>query len=100
LLGNYERLSAATAQRIGLVSEVCTSETLADRARWVAESIAAQPAVGVQATLRAIWAAADMGTRNALAMGPALLTTGFDRAGMEQGADAFASGARLKPEIR
>jgi len=100
LLGNYERISAATAQRIGLVSEVCAADQLSDRALWVAQSIAAQPAIGVQATLRAIWAGVEMGPGHALAMGPALLTTGFDRAGMEEGAEAFASGSRIVPEIR
>ncbi len=100
LLGNHERMTAETAHRIGLVSEVCPADELLDRARWVAEAIASQPPVGVQASLRAIWAANDLGTRQALAMGPALLTTGFDRAGMEAGSDAFASGKRIEPRTR
>ncbi|MGA0239131.1 MAG: enoyl-CoA hydratase/isomerase family protein [Acidimicrobiales bacterium] len=100
LLGNHERMTAQTAQRIGLVSEVCPGDQLMDRARWVAEAIASQPPVGVQATLRAIWAANDLGTRQALSMGPALLTTGFDRAGMEAGATAFSSGERVEPRLR
>ena len=100
LLGNHERMSAETAHRIGLVSEVCSSDELLDRARWVAEAIASQPPVGVQASLRAIWAANDLGTKQALTMGPALLTTGFDRAGMEAGSDAFASGKRIEPRTR
>ena len=100
LLGNHERMSAATAHRIGLVSEVCPADELMERARWVADAIASQPAVGVQASLRSIWAANDLGTKQALSMGPSLLTTGFDMAGMEEGNAAFSSGKRIDPRIR
>ncbi len=100
LLGNHERMSAATAHRIGLVSEVCPADELMERARWVADAIASQPAVGVQASLRSIWAANDLGTTQALSMGPSLLTTGFDMAGMEEGNAAFSSGKRIDPRIR
>ncbi len=100
LLGNHERMSAATAHRIGLVSEVCPADELMERARWVADAIASQPAVGVQASLRSIWTANDLGTKQALSMGPSLLTTGFDRAGMEEGNAAFSSGKRIDPRIR
>ena len=103
LLGNYERMTAATAHRIGLVSEVCPADELRDRAKWVADAIAAQPPVAVQATMRAIWAANDMGRLNAISMAPSILTTGFDRAAMEAGAESFSSGssgARIEPRIR
>ena len=100
LLGNHERMSAATAHRIGLVSEICPADELMERARWVADAIASQPAVGVQASLRSIWTANDLGTRQALSMGPSLLTTGFDMAGMEEGNAAFSSGKRIDPRIR
>jgi enoyl-CoA hydratase/carnithine racemase len=100
LLGNHERMSAATAHRIGLVSEVCPADELMERARWVADAIASQPAVGVQASLRSIWAANDLGTKQALSMGPSLLTTGFDMAGMEEGNADFSSGKRIDPRTR
>ena len=100
LLGNHERMSAATAHRIGLVSEVCPADELMERARWVADAIASQPAVGVQASLRSIWTANDLGTKQALSMGPSLLTTGFDMAGMEEGNAAFSSGKRIDPRTR
>tara|TARA_B100000085_G_C18548331_1_gene514820 strand:+ start:660 stop:1505 length:846 start_codon:yes stop_codon:yes gene_type:complete len=100
LLGNHERMSAATAHRIGLVSEVCPANELMERARWVADAIASQPAVGVQASLRSIWAANDLGTKQALLMGPSLLTTGFDMTGMEEGNAAFSSGKRIDPRTR
>jgi enoyl-CoA hydratase/carnithine racemase len=100
LLGNYERMTAETAHRIGMVSEVCSSADLHERAKWIADAIAAQPPVAVQATMRAIWAANDMGRVNALAMAPAILTTGFDRAGMEAGTESFNSGARIESRQR
>ncbi len=100
LLGNHERMSAETAHRIGLVSEVCPAAELHERAKWVADAIAAQPPVAVQGTLRAIWAANDMGRLNALAMAPSILTTGTDVSVLAAGADSFSSGARIEPRTR
>jgi len=100
LLGANERMSAQTAHRIGLVSEVCPASELHDRAKWVADAIASQPPIAVQATLRAIWAANDLGRLGALSVAPAILSTGFDRASMQAGVDAFADGPRFEPRIR
>ena len=58
LAGSHERISAATAQRIGLVSEVVPAGDLLAAARQLAGVFAAQPAHAVQATLRTLWAAA------------------------------------------
>ena len=38
LLGAHERLSAARALEVGLVSEVTPADRLAERARWAAEA--------------------------------------------------------------
>lgn len=100
LMGNYERMSAATAQRIGLVSEVCANDDLAARASWIASAIAAQPAWAVQATLRAIWAANDMGRLNAISMASSILTSGFDADAMAAGIESFAANKRIKPQVR
>jgi len=100
LLGANERMSAATAHRIGLVSEVCPGEELGSRAKWVADAIASQSPTAVQATLRAIWAANDLGRLEALSVAPAILSTGFDRAGMEAGGKAFSDGVRIEPRTR
>jgi enoyl-CoA hydratase/carnithine racemase len=64
LMGNEERVSAATALRLGLVTEVVTRDELRPRAREIAESIAARNPKAVQGTVRAIWEALDM-TRSA-----------------------------------
>ena len=64
LLGNDERISAATALRIGLVSEVTANDALWDRADQLARRIAAKPPAAIQGTVRAIWESQDM-TRSA-----------------------------------
>ena len=61
LLGNDERMCAATALRSGLVSEVVDSDQLWARAHQLAARIAAKPSIAVQGTLRAIWESLDMG---------------------------------------
>lgn len=60
LMGNDERMSAATALRIGLVSEVVPRERLWARADEIASLIARKPPVAVQGSVRAIWEALDM----------------------------------------
>lgn len=60
LLGNDERISAQTALRIGLVSEVVDLDKLWDRAHELAAKIAAKPAAAIQGTVRAIWESLDV----------------------------------------
>ncbi|MGV0804025.1 enoyl-CoA hydratase-related protein, partial [Mycolicibacterium elephantis] len=55
LMGNDERVSADTALRIGLVSEVVSSEMLWERAHEIAARIAAKPPSATQGTVKAIW---------------------------------------------
>jgi len=54
----------------------------------------------VQGSLRAIWAANDLGRLQALSMAPALLTTGTRPEAMAEGQTAFNSGTRVKPRFR
>lgn len=100
LLGNHERMSAETAHRIGLVSEVVAGEDLHDTAAWLASAIAAQPPAAVQGSLRAIWAANDLGRLDAMALAPALLTAGMSKAALAAGQAAFSSGDRITPRVR
>ncbi|HJM98976.1 MAG TPA: enoyl-CoA hydratase/isomerase family protein [Acidimicrobiales bacterium] len=100
LLGNHERLSADTALKIGLVSEVTSIDELHEKAVWIAEAIASQPPIAVQASLRAIWAANDLGRLNALSLAPSILTTGMSKSAMQQGQKAFESGNRINYRIR
>ena len=100
LLGSHERMTAATALRIGLVSEVVPFDELAGAADRLARMIASQPAHAVQGSLRAIWAANDLGRADALALAPAILTTGTSPEALAEGQAAFASGSRIKPRLR
>jgi enoyl-CoA hydratase/carnithine racemase len=65
LMGNDERISAETALRIGLVSEVVSRDALWARAHEIATLIAAKPTAAIQGSVRAIWESLDMGLRAA-----------------------------------
>lgn len=69
LMGNDERVSAATALRIGLVTEVVARERLWERAHQIAAGIAAKPSAATQGTVRAIWESLDRPYRVALEQG-------------------------------
>ncbi|MFG2937048.1 enoyl-CoA hydratase/isomerase family protein [Streptomyces sp. NPDC048282] len=69
LLGLDERVSAARALQIGLVSEVLPREELWDRADEIARIIAAKPPAAVQGTVRAIWESLDSTRTQALRTG-------------------------------
>jgi enoyl-CoA hydratase/carnithine racemase len=60
LLGSEERMTAQTALRIGLVTEVVPDEQLRLRAGELAAEIAARRPLGVQGTVRAMWEARDL----------------------------------------
>jgi enoyl-CoA hydratase/carnithine racemase len=69
LTGNGERVCAATALRLGLVSEVVTREELWAHAHDLARLIASYPAVATQGTVRAIWESLDKPYRAAMEQG-------------------------------
>ena len=69
LSGNDERVSAETALRIGLVTEVVGSDRLWQRAHEIAAGIAAKPSVATQGTVRAIWESLDRPYRAAMEQG-------------------------------
>lgn len=69
LLGNDERISAQTALRMGLVSEVTSLETLWTRADELAQIIARKPPAAIQGSLKAIWSSLDLPRSAALASG-------------------------------
>ena len=67
LLGNDERMSSATALRIGLVSEVLGSrEALWNRARELASKVASKPPLATQGTVKAVWQSLDSGLSSAI----------------------------------
>lgn len=66
LIGNDERVSADTAQRIGLVTEVVPRDVLWARAHEIAATIATKPPSATQGTVKAIWESLDKPYRAAL----------------------------------
>lgn len=69
LLGNDERVTAETALRIGLVSEVVDRSVLWARAHEIAAAIARKPASATQGTVRAVWESLDRPYRAAMEQG-------------------------------
>jgi enoyl-CoA hydratase/carnithine racemase len=100
LLGNYERLSAQRAYDIGLVSEITPKEQLHERTAWAANAIASQPALAIEGTVRAIWAARELGQRQALRLGYAYVGLGTDQESIAQGQKVFESGTRIDWRLR
>jgi enoyl-CoA hydratase/carnithine racemase len=100
LLGSHERLSAARALDIGLVSEVVAGEDLLATAQDVAARIASQPAHAVQATLRAVWYTLELGYRPALDVGRSLVQLGNTEEALLEGNALFESGKRIDWRLR
>jgi enoyl-CoA hydratase/carnithine racemase len=98
LMGNDERVSADTALRIGLVSEVVPRDRLWERAHEIASTIAAKPPSATQGTVKAIWESMDKPYRAAMEQN--LIYT---RLGNPLGTAQLAaqgSGAPAKPMVR
>ncbi|MBE8473749.1 enoyl-CoA hydratase/isomerase family protein [Streptomyces justiciae] len=76
LMGTAERMSARRAYEIGLVSELAEPGEVLARATEAAAVIAAQPAAGVQGTVRALWAAREAALAAGFAQAPHLISLG------------------------
>jgi enoyl-CoA hydratase/carnithine racemase len=76
LMGTEERITAETALRLGLVTEVVPRAELWDRAHAIAASIAARNPKAIQGTVRAIWESLDMTRSMALQNGMAYTNIG------------------------
>ena len=99
LLGNHERLSAQRAHEIGLVSEVCPSTELDERATWLSEAIASAPPGAIQASLRTLWAGRELSRKQALDLGNTFLQLGMTEQAMAEGQETFQQG-RIEPRVR
>lgn len=100
LLGAHERVTAQRAYDVGFVTEVVPGSELAEAARRVASAIASQSPVAVQGTVRAVWAARDLGRKDALDIGKILIRVGSDPQSLLEGQKAFSSGQRIQPRLR
>jgi enoyl-CoA hydratase/carnithine racemase len=69
LTGNDERVTAETALRISLVTEIVEREQLWERAHEIAAGIARKPTSATQGTVRAIWESLDRPYRAAMEQG-------------------------------
>jgi len=76
LMGTAERMSARRAYEIGLVSELTEPGEELEAAVARAAVIAAQPAAGVQGTVRALWAAREAALAAGFAQAPHLIALG------------------------
>jgi len=95
LAGNDERVVAATALRIGLVTEVVARDDLWARAHEIAAGVARKPTSATQGTVRAIWESLDRPYRVAMQQG--LIYT---RLGNPIGAAEVAERGADRPEPR
>lgn len=100
LMGAHERMTAATALRAGLVSEVVDGAELLGTARRIASVIAAQPPTTVQATLRTMWAARNLTPEQASSLGNVFLQLGTSARALKEGQEAFANQPRPKWRLR
>jgi enoyl-CoA hydratase/carnithine racemase len=100
LLGNHERISAARALEIGLVTEVVPGDELAAAAHRVAAAIASQPAAAVQASLRSLWAARELTRAQMLDVGNTFLNLAMTKEALNEGQRVFATGQRIDPHVR
>src|SRR5262245_4663887 len=100
LLGAHERMSAARAFQIGMVTEVVPRSELLERAGWVARVIADSPPLVVQGTMRALWTALELPRTQAISTANLFTRIGSDAAAFKAGQDRFASGERVRWRLR
>jgi enoyl-CoA hydratase/carnithine racemase len=99
LLGSHERMSAARAHQVGLVSEVVPAGELMERALWVASAIASAPVLAVQGTVRAVWMAHETTRRQALSQISSFVTLGTARENIAAGQETFQT-TRIEWRLR
>jgi len=89
LMGLDERMSAARAREIGLVSELVPYSELWERADQIAGIVAAKPPAAVQGTVKAVWETLDLGWETAQAVGFNYPTLGNPLGTAEVSRDSF-----------
>ncbi len=91
LLGRHERMTAARALALGMVSQVVDPpERLRDEAQALAEKIAQNSPAAMAATKRALWGALEAGLTDACKAGAAELVSMWGHPDQEEGPRAFA----------
>src|SRR5829696_6609680 len=91
LVGKHERMSAARAQELGMLSEVVDPpEGLRERAQELGEIIARNSPAAMAATKRALWRALELGLTDACRAGVRDLVSLWGHPDQEEGPAAFA----------
>jgi len=91
LVGRHERMSAARAYELGMVSQVVDPpESLHDAAQEVAEKIARNSPSAMSATKRALWGALEAGLTDASRSGARELVSMWGHPDQNEGPLAFA----------
>ena len=90
-MGRHERMAAARAYELGMVSEVIDPpELLRERAQELAEKIAKNSPAAMAATKRALWAALEHGLTDACRIGAHHLVSMWGHPDQDEGPRAFA----------
>jgi enoyl-CoA hydratase len=90
-VGRHERMSAARAHELGMVSEVVDPpDRLRDRAQALGETIARNSPAAMAATKRALWGALEVGLTDACRAGAAELVSMWGHPDQAEGPAAFA----------
>jgi len=90
-VGRYERLSAARAYELGMISEVVDPpERLRDAAQELGEKIAQNSPAAMAATKRALWGALELGLTDACKAGAGELVSMWGHPDQTEGPTAFA----------
>jgi enoyl-CoA hydratase/carnithine racemase len=91
LVGRHERLVAARARQLGVLSQVVDPpERLREEAQALAEKIAQNSPAAMAATKRALWGALETGLTDACRAGAAKLVSMWGHPDQEEGPRAFA----------
>lgn len=98
-VGRHERLSAARAYELGMISQVVDPpERLREEAQALAEKIARNSPTAMAATKRALWGALELGLTDACKAGAKELVSMWGHPDQEEGPRAFAE--RRDPQWR
>ena len=89
ILGKAERLSAAQALRLGMISEVTTAEALRERAMELARIAANVSPTAVQLSLKAVWESLEQPLSRAYDQGYEILVRHRAHADASEGPRAF-----------
>lgn len=91
LVGRHERMSAARAYELGMISEVVDPpERLREAAQELAETVARNSPAAMAASKRALWGALETGLTDACRAGAAELVSMWGHPDQEEGPRAFA----------